>query len=851
MELPNIHFRDFPIEFKKINSNDFFLTYQNLEGKRIKKVGFNVDEKIIIKPDLNGYIHNALQEKINLDEKNTVVLNTSVGSGKSYAIIQTIRRYYDSRDKYLIVVATPFVSLVEQYVNDIHKDTSIPLEDIYNYADLGRNLDIKYLGKQVQVLTVNTLLGNPGEDAFKNSYIKRKYLNDLIEYSKENKIKVIFVYDEIHDAIQNFKEEFIFNLWKWKDVIHKNFVISATFNEASKVVIEYLAELTDRKIQIIESERIRIPKKQSDLYLHYSSEHNFTNNTHEIVSVVEDLLNKNKNIDILCYSKSLAKSIIQDKQGIGKKLKDRFDELNDCTSELISNQRGINEAPTNRYSNEKCNVGTNFKTGVSIQKKNHAFVIIMPPRATRLWFRNKYGIFSDGINSIIQSLARQRKKGEIHIVLPRPDRFDLDSLKNVQMTELQINAFAEVYRLVEHFEDNQPVKYFPVNIQSYLLAGFYYDELEKNVHNEIEYINHLDRKGLTRLEFPPYNLFKLTRGEEYIANTFKFFGEDIASYITYCAFTNQFVNCNLVQINYKTDLFFREDKIQKGLDLVFNKYFGDDYLYGLMNYSNFNLAYSDFRKHLFEKFSLKYKKTDSEKWVKISLYNNKNFEIQLLRFMAIKFYGVNYYHLPRLQDRLKDLDYSRSDYMLDCISLAKDINIDEISNDESYKNRVKLFQIINHFRDKLVTKTIQYTSSSLSYSYLPNKPNADIFDESDITLFEELKALLQFDIILTNEMFEYKRATNIASFYSKILEDNFEFELSRLPIGTRPFIKKIIRLKPLPSSRLIINLIEPAQYETFEPDENWIVQNYGSIENYEANQNLIIKTLEEYFKTKD
>ena len=84
----------------------------------------------------------------------------------------------------------------------------------------------------------------------------------MISNCKAQNKKVVFIYDEIHDTIHNFRQELIFNLWKWKNVIHKNFVISATFNEASKIVIEYLAELTDRKIQIIESERVRNPEKQ-------------------------------------------------------------------------------------------------------------------------------------------------------------------------------------------------------------------------------------------------------------------------------------------------------------------------------------------------------------------------------------------------------------------------------------------------------------------------------------------------------------------------------------------------------------------------------------------------------------
>lgn len=53
-------------------------------------------------------------------------------------------------------------------------------------------------------------------------------------------------------------------------------MLSATYNEASKIVIEYLAELTEDKIKIIESERVRFPEKQSDLYLHFNSARHYT-----------------------------------------------------------------------------------------------------------------------------------------------------------------------------------------------------------------------------------------------------------------------------------------------------------------------------------------------------------------------------------------------------------------------------------------------------------------------------------------------------------------------------------------------------------------------------------------------
>src|SRR5690606_11651976 len=128
--------------------------------------------------------------------------------------------------------------------------------------------------------------------------------------------------------------------WKWRDVIHKNFILSATYNEASKVVIEYLAELTDDKVKIIESERTRIPKNQSELYLHYNPAKYYNNENENIARVVNDIISRGKEIDILCYSKNLADSIIKEKhKGIGGVLYTKYDKLNNCTSDLVYNQR--------------------------------------------------------------------------------------------------------------------------------------------------------------------------------------------------------------------------------------------------------------------------------------------------------------------------------------------------------------------------------------------------------------------------------------------------------------------------------------------------------------------------------
>lgn len=56
-----------------------------------------------------------------------------------------------------------------------------------------------------------------------------------------------------------------------------------------------------------------------------------------------DILRRGKSIDILCYSKTLS-AIINDGL-LGRKLKEKFGEINNCTSQNIDNQRPDNEAP--------------------------------------------------------------------------------------------------------------------------------------------------------------------------------------------------------------------------------------------------------------------------------------------------------------------------------------------------------------------------------------------------------------------------------------------------------------------------------------------------------------------------
>lgn len=838
MELPNKYFKDFPIEYKKIKKKSVSGYSDTLVGKRNLN-GFLVNKKVH-RETSSKYLNEDLQSLINLEEKDTMVISAPVGNGKSYAIIQTIKRFYDAKDQeYLIVVATPFVSLVEQYVNDIHNKGDIPADQIFNYGDLGRT-NSQYISKKVHVVTANTLLGNPGEDSYKNSNIKRIYLNDLIADCEKSGRKVVFIYDEVHDTIPNFKEEYIFNLWKWKNVIHKNFVISATFTEASFVVIEYLAELTDKQINIVEFPRLINEENQSKLFLHYSSAYQFTSTTPEIVSVIHDLLNRNKEIDILCYSKILSKAIINDKN-IGKQLKQRFSEINDCTSENINNVRPKNEKPTNRFDNSKCNIGTNFKSGVSIEKDNHAFVVILPPRSTQNKFKNYYGIFSSGITSIIQALARQRKVGEIHIVLPRPNEFVYESLKPV-MSDEQILVFSEFYEKVKNYaseKDPDKVHYIPLSYQESLVRNFYFHDLKSYVDKGIQFVSETARDELARLEYPPYKNFKLSESENYLASAFNFFGGDLSAYVTYCAISNQFVNCTLHGYSYKSTLWFEEGKTYKQLYRVFSQYFGKRYASKIFTYSNFHRGYLIIREKLFKEFDLRFKSSNSEEYEGISSYSNSHFEQQLLYFIAYYYYGKPY------DTNLEDVTYSRGQYFIDCIVAAKNISLEGITDSE-FKQRVQAYQDLEYFRNKLCSNFGRQKRGNDEYNYLPVNPFPNFIETSEISRFNRaIYYLTKVDSFVSNNIFNFSRRfgdsfeKNRLVFYKILLEDFFEYESRpnnpRLKIyGEKRSVLPNIRALDIPETSQGINLIQQPDYtEGLLNDEfREVLDQYGTMEAY-------------------
>src|SRR5690606_17669152 len=123
MKLPNIHFQDFPIDFIQIDPEDF--------------LNLKTSKKIIISLNEDVYIDEPLHENIDISEKNTVVINAAVGQGKTTSIIRIIKKLYEAKNEdYLIFVASPFVSLVQQYYDKIIAG-GVPKSQVYRYENIG------------------------------------------------------------------------------------------------------------------------------------------------------------------------------------------------------------------------------------------------------------------------------------------------------------------------------------------------------------------------------------------------------------------------------------------------------------------------------------------------------------------------------------------------------------------------------------------------------------------------------------------------------------------------------------------------------------------------------------------
>ncbi len=194
--MQSINILNSPVNFKKINEGDF------------APFGYDVSKNMIT-PTEEGYISNQVQNVFNWESRSTVVINAGVGQGKTHTVMSIAQRYYN--EGFVLVFAVPYRSLISQYVAELDTNTSIKKEMILDFrlateGDERNNQEERITiedaaNYNVHIVTINGLLGNPGEKFVHQADIKKRYFNSTIERIKNEGKKVVLILDEVHDSI--------------------------------------------------------------------------------------------------------------------------------------------------------------------------------------------------------------------------------------------------------------------------------------------------------------------------------------------------------------------------------------------------------------------------------------------------------------------------------------------------------------------------------------------------------------------------------------------------------------------------------------------------------------------------
>jgi hypothetical protein len=774
MELISVTPVQSEIKYKQINCEDF------------RDNGYTVT-KDTITPTSEGYISDQIKSAFHFDEKSTVVINAGVGQGKTFTVMEIAKQYFESG--FLLVFAVPYKSLIDQYRTEL---LGLNIEDanIFDYRNLleagednSGTHQLSQVGygsyseetakippalasqKNIHLVTINCLLGNPGEDFLEQSRAKTEYIHCIIDRCKSENKKVLLIMDEIHDGIHNFKQNFVFNLWKWKSLLHKILVVSATYNEAAKIVIKYLAELTNNTIQIIESARTKIEEKQSDLFLLLYNKPHYYVESSELVSVFEDLISGGKKINVLSYSKSISEDIVNREKKIGALLHAQYGQegINLCTGDS-----------DNIFDPHKCNIGTTFSTGINIRGNDSAFIVLLPsPYSVS---NRRAGIFSRGINTLIQALARVRDKSEIYIIMPAPEYLiSYESATGINYTDKVTSiSFFSQHRVRD--------KYFEINSQRELIE-ITYNKIKEPLYEIIEEIDGLKESRINKpsLYFPTLDDYILSSGEQVLYSKYDIFGKDLSVYTFWAAFNDQFLNCRLKAISILNILQFNKDSVLNQLkDFVYNQFFDfqnrPELVYGMFNYFGMlsDREFYDVLRQIIFKNSVQLLTTQSDGTIKTEIlqpFRNSTFERKILALVQLvkkpysnisrKFYsesslGAGIESVLQNEMVLIEAPLSEADYLLACFSHSQRTEFPEnisAATIELMSNYKALAAFLEIFESRFV-----YVDSSGKKYFESNVDFTRITEGELEAVYNAVRFIRRNDPIIQNSVVSFMQA---------------------------------------------------------------------------------------------
>lgn len=503
-------------------SSDIDIDFYKVPRKYFKDRGYNVRISGI-QPDQEGYITDSLSKKLDHDRSETVVVNVGVGQGKTYTAHKLVEHYAD--EGFIVLMVSPFKRLIDRD----YLELSERFGGRYKIANY-RQLESKRSGEeqwdlaicQIHCMSIHALLGYPGEDSVLQAAAKREYLKLIVHLTRKNDKKAVIIFDEIHEAVHVFKEQLIYYLRKWKDLVHRSYVLSATFNEASTVCVEYISAMTDYKLHLVSSSRGRdrqVEGRISRLHLLLLDSH-YEQAKGTVPTLASEAFKTGKKVNILTAYKSTAEEL---HKSIKEKTK---------RAKLQTSDSG------ETFDESNLNVGTTFKTGVSIENSDQLFIVVAPTTSNNS--SSRQGIFSDGIPSIVQALARPRNGGDVVVCLPLPDVL------------IEGDYIAGLKELTPDLLDTPTVQYVAQEGMRTEIDSLYHrlrSEIKDEISEAEEEYNSLE-EGETRphLEFPTFERFTLEQGQALLAKTNYSFGRDVAPYLIWAAFNDQFLSCHLASI---------------------------------------------------------------------------------------------------------------------------------------------------------------------------------------------------------------------------------------------------------------------------------------------------------------
>ncbi len=646
------------------------IEYKNIESKYFNDNNYIADD---IHFDFSGkYIKNDFLQILNWKRCDTTVLNIGTGDGKSTVAHELIRKYAEAG--FVVIIASPYIVLTNRDYNQLKENLSKEIK-IVNYADLRKkNLDT-FIKANIHSITINSLLGNPGEVAERlsqeQSRLKKKYLNRLQDYCEKNNKKVVLFFDEIHAGITNFKNRYIENLYLWKKLVHKAFVFSATYTEASNIVLEYIADLTEKKLAIYNSERRKF-KQQANLHINLTKRQYTSKDIsplNYLIKIVDDAIKRKDKVNILVSTQSLVTALTDpnSEEPLAKYLCSLNPNILIGRKDRVKNQE--------KFDIERVNIGTTFSTGISIPDPNNTFIIITPvfigPDSQKM-----ASIFIEGAPAIIQAFARVRNGGNIHVFMNMPTHL----IKGQYMQNVP-----------DFLKTLKKAKYVDSNKQSEIVKEFH-----KAYNKHIAILAEKGNIDMKNLFFRNEKEYILNQSQYELASNYEIFGKKINPYIIWAAFNNQFTNCTLASINLidepKQKVEIQEDTITSDLQQLLSKDFKNT-IKGLSDIKAFDLLIKEIKNANHSENEL------------IPVKNEILYKGKIINPDQIRFYPKFVRTLINILYQYKyniDIDYNKKCYILGNIILAKKT---KIKKDSSKVNNLKAaYFILGCIQEELKAK---------------------------------------------------------------------------------------------------------------------------------------------------